>query len=165
MTWPWPSSSHAPRTPLLALNQSTSACPSPLKSPTPTTRHSGEHPEPQVRERTGVAMTLPWLPSSHSARAPVFALNQSTSTCPSPLKSPTPTTCPREHPEPQVLERLGIAVTLPWPSSSHSPRAPVLALNQSTSACPSPLKSPTPTTRPIGVTTTIDTPADVLVAP
>src|SRR5215470_8271130 len=39
-----------------------------------------------------------------------------------------------EHPEPQVRERLGAAMTWPWPSSSHSARVPVLALNQSTSA-------------------------------
>src|SRR5215467_1488037 len=91
MTWPWPSSSHSARVPVAALNQSTSACPSPLKSPTPTTRHCGEHSAPQVRERLGAAMTLPWPSSSHSARVPVAALNQSTSACPSPLKSPTPT--------------------------------------------------------------------------
>src|SRR5215467_1745012 len=92
MTLPWPSSSHSLSCPVLALNQSTSACPSPLKSPTPTTCHSGEHPEPQVRERLGVAMTLPWPSSSHSTRAPLFALNHSTSAYPSPLKSPTPAT-------------------------------------------------------------------------
>src|SRR5262247_3362925 len=148
MTLPWPSSSHSPRAPLLALNQSTSACPSPLKSPTPTTRHGGEHPAPQGMDRTGVAMTLPWPSSSHSPRAPLLALNHSTSACPSPLKSPTPTTRHGgEHPEPHVRERLGAAATWPWPSSSHSARVPVLALHQSTSACPSPLKSPTPTTR------------------
>src|SRR5262252_5237060 len=147
MKLPWPSSSHAPRTPLLALNQSTSACPSPLKSPTPTTCHCEEHPAPQVRERLGAAMTWPWPSSSHSARVPVAVSNQSTSANPSPLKSPTPRTCHRgEHPKPHVRERLAAAMTLPWPSSSHSARVPVLALNQSTSACPSPLKSPTPTT-------------------
>src|SRR5215468_7194649 len=106
MTLPWPSSSHAPRTPLLGLNQSTSANPSPLKSPTPTTCHGGEHPAPQVRERIEVAMTLPWPSSSHSPSSPVLALNQSTSACPSPLKSPTPTTCHGgEHPAPQRKER------------------------------------------------------------
>ena len=93
MTLPWPSSSHAPRAPLLALNQSTSAYPSPLKSPTPTTCHDEEHPGPQVQERPGVVMTLPWPSSSHSTRAPLLALNQSTSACLSPLKSPTPTAC------------------------------------------------------------------------
>src|SRR6516165_4095732 len=98
-------------------------------------------------ERMEVARTLPWPSSSHSLSCPVLALNQSTSACPSPLKSPTPTTCHGgEHPEPQVMERMGFASTLPSPSSSHSLSCPVLALNQSTSACPSPLKSPTPTT-------------------
>src|SRR5215813_1779555 len=58
----------------------------------------------------------------------------------------------REHPEPQVRERLGAAMTWPWPSSSHSASVPVLALNQSTSACPPRLKSATPTTRHCGVT-------------
>src|SRR5215510_14550545 len=136
MTLPWPASSHSPRTPVFALNQSTSACQSPLKSPTPTTCHGGEHPAPQVRERVEVALTLPWPSSSHSPRAPLLALNQSTSACPSPLKSPTPTTRHGgEHPAPQVMDRTGVAMTLPWPSSSHSPRAPLLALNQSTSAC------------------------------
>src|SRR5215475_8901594 len=147
MTLAWPSSSHTPSSRVSALNQSTSACPSPLKSPTPTTRHGGEHPAPQVRERMEVAMTLAWPSSNHSPSSPVFALNQSTSVCPSPLKSPTPTTCHGgEHPAPQVRERMGAAMTLPRPSSSHSPSSPVFALNQSTSACPSPLKSPTPTT-------------------
>src|SRR5215831_104023 len=104
----WPSNSHSLRAPLFALNQSTSAYPSPLKSPTPTTCHCGEHPEPQVLERIGVAMTLPWPSSSHSLRSPALPLNQSTSAYPSPLKSPTPTTCHcGEHPEPQVLERMG----------------------------------------------------------
>src|SRR5215475_12193486 len=133
-TLPRPSSSHAPRSPPLALNQSTSACPSPLKSPTPTTCHGGEHPAPQVRERMEVAMTLPWPFSSHTPSPPVFALNQSTSACPSPLKSPTPTTCHGgEHPEPQVMERMGVDMTLPWPSSSHSPSSPVFVLDQNTS--------------------------------
>src|SRR5215467_10357690 len=96
MKLPWPSSSHPPRTPLLTLNQSTSACPSPLKSPTPTTCHGGEHPAPQVRERFTRARTLPSPSSSHAVRIPLKVSNESTSTCPSPLKSPTPTTWP--HP-------------------------------------------------------------------
>src|SRR5215471_10624075 len=147
MTLPWPSNSHAPRTPLSALNQSTSVCPSPLKSPTPTTCHGGEHPEPQVRERNWGAMTWPWPSSSHAPSWPLLALNQSTSVCPSPLKSPTPTTCHGgEHPEPRARERIVGAMTWPWPSSSHAPSWPLLALNQSTSVCPSPSKSPTPTT-------------------
>src|SRR5215470_19163044 len=120
MRFPWPSSSHAASSPLLALNQSTSACPSPLKSPTPTTCHGGEHPAPQVRERMEVAMTLPWPSGSHAPRTPLLALNQSTSACPSPLTSPTPTTCHGgEHPAPQVSERMDVAMSLPWPSSSH----------------------------------------------
>src|SRR5215475_14113038 len=92
MTLPWPSSSHSTRAPLLALIHSTSAYRSPLKSPTPTTCHGGEHPGPQVQERPGAAMTLPWPSSSHSTRAPLLASNHSTSACRSPLKSPAPTT-------------------------------------------------------------------------
>src|SRR5215471_13817876 len=148
MTLLWPSSSHTSRAPVSVLNQSTSANPSPLKSPTPTTRHGGEHPEPQPAERPGNAMTLFWPSNSHTSRPPVAVLNQSTSANPSPLKSPTPTTCHGgEHPKPQPAERPGNARTLPWPSSSHTSRAPVSVLNQRTSANPSPLKSPTPTTR------------------
>src|SRR5215467_15915821 len=71
MTLPWPSSSHAPSTPLLASNQSTSAYPSPLKSPTPTTCHGGEHPEPQVRERTSA-----FVPPFERSR--VVAINDAT---------------------------------------------------------------------------------------
>src|SRR5215813_10825858 len=141
MTLAWPSSSHSPSSPVCALTQGTSACPSPLKSPAPTTCHGGEHPEPQGRERMEVAMTLAWPSSSHSPSSPVAALNQSTSACPSPLKTPTPPTCDGgENPEPQRRERMEVAMTLAWPSSSHSPSSPVAALNQSTSACPSPLK-------------------------
>src|SRR5262245_65712849 len=93
MTLPRPSSSHSPRAPLLASNHSRSAYPSPLKSPTPTICHGGEHPGPQVQERPGAAMTLPWPSSSHSSSAPLLASNHSRSAYPSPLKSPTPTTC------------------------------------------------------------------------
>src|SRR5262245_4383775 len=113
-TLPWPSSSHSTRAPLLALIHSTSACRSPLNSPTPTTCHGGEHPGPQVQERMVIAMTLPWPSNSHAPRTPLLAFDHSTSAYPSPLKSPTPTTCHGgEHPGHQVQARPGVAMTLP----------------------------------------------------
>src|SRR5215467_10195356 len=98
--------------PVTVLNQSTSANPSPLKSPTPTTCHGGEHPEPQPAARPGNAMTLLCPSNSHTSNAPVSVLNQSTSANPSPLKSPAPTTCHGgEHPKPHPAERPGNART------------------------------------------------------
>src|SRR4029077_11617873 len=137
---------HSTSDPVVLCRHSTSASPSPLKSPTPTTLHdeSGATVLPMEVTKALEAIAEPFI--SQVTSEPVVLCRHSRSASPSPLKSPTPATLHVESGVTALPLEVTKTLEAAEPFISHVTNDSVVLCRHSTSASPSPLKSPMPAT-------------------
>src|SRR4029077_16506625 len=133
--------------PVVLCRHSTSASPSPLKSPIPATlqEESGVIGLPCDVTKFDAAICEPFI--CHSVSVPVVLCRHRMSVWPSPLKSPMPATLHVESTVTALPPRVtSVSEEIVEPFISHVTRDPLVLCRHRRSASPSPSKSPMPAT-------------------